>query len=440
MFFPGACTAGEIDPGEKTGTEAEPERKGPLKDLPSEEGPHIAKIRAMKDNSWLDLGPAKDDPEWGEAKGRGWCGKMPYAPDLRGAFLYGEGRHGGTTQRKGKTYYNDDLFFYDINANRWVCVYPGMEVGKYNLTINEDGFEVNAEGNPVPVAVFVHSYTYMTYDTDRKMFMHMWRPSGYWRKPFPKRVALVEKNGDKLNGIGRDWSTINQASPWMYDTTAGHWRRYKTKSQTPGKGSGALFYIEHLKKCCFFPKKGAGVSFYDPEENDWQAAKSSGPLPPRPGDAPSCYDSKRRRVYIGMGAYPSEFEGPKNQNRVWAFDIEGSTWIDLKATGELPPVAGGVSGCSTTKMHYDSANDAIIFISVREDANNSLETRGIYAYSPDENKWEKAAGSFPESWEPRAGTHTFYDPELNAHFIYRVRDKRLVFVYRYKNPQKTEKD
>ncbi|MHC4916729.1 MAG: hypothetical protein ACYTGB_14685, partial [Planctomycetota bacterium] len=302
--------------------ETKPQRKGPLRDLPSAEAPHVAKIRGMGEDSWLNLGVVPDDPEWGVAKGRRWCGRMPFAPDLRGAFLYGEGRHGGTTKRKGKEYYNDDLFFYDINANRWVCVYPGMELGTYNMTINKDGFEVNEEGNPVPMGIFVHSYTYLTYDTDRKMFMHMWRPSGYWPKKMPKRVELVDKNVKKLNGIGRNWSAINEASPWMYDTVAGHWRRRRTKSETPGSGAGALLYIEHLKKCFFLEKKNSSVHFYDPAQNDWQAAKASGPRPPRPGDAPSCYDSKRRRVYVGMGAYPSKFEGPKNQNRVWAFDIE----------------------------------------------------------------------------------------------------------------------
>ncbi len=65
---------------------------GPLKDLPRAEGEHLKKIIAMKENSWLELGPARTDPKWGAAKSRDWCGRMPFAPDLRGAFPYGEGR------------------------------------------------------------------------------------------------------------------------------------------------------------------------------------------------------------------------------------------------------------------------------------------------------------------------------------------------------------
>ena len=90
LLYTGTVTAADADKAA---------RKGPLKDLPSPEGPHIAKIKAMGDNSWLDLGVVPPDPEWGEAVGRAWCGTMPFAPDLHGAFLYGEGRHGATTMR-----------------------------------------------------------------------------------------------------------------------------------------------------------------------------------------------------------------------------------------------------------------------------------------------------------------------------------------------------
>ena len=34
--------------------------------------------------------------------------------------------------RNGKRFYNDDLFFYDVNAHRWICIHPGEEFGKYH--------------------------------------------------------------------------------------------------------------------------------------------------------------------------------------------------------------------------------------------------------------------------------------------------------------------
>src|SRR5438132_1285247 len=69
-------------------------RQGPLAGLPSKPGPHIDKIKALGNNEWLDLGAPAADPLWGKARGRSWGAKMPYAPDLQGAFLAGQGVHG----------------------------------------------------------------------------------------------------------------------------------------------------------------------------------------------------------------------------------------------------------------------------------------------------------------------------------------------------------
>jgi hypothetical protein len=68
-----------------------PKPTGPLAGLPSKPGQHVARIEALGDDAWLDLGSAKADPRWGKARGRSWSSRMPYAPDLRGAFLFGEG-------------------------------------------------------------------------------------------------------------------------------------------------------------------------------------------------------------------------------------------------------------------------------------------------------------------------------------------------------------
>src|SRR5271155_2758 len=76
------------------GSGKQDERKGPLASLPSVPGPHIQKIKAMADNTWLKLGVPAADPKWGTARGRSWAAIMPYAPELRAAFLYGEGVHG----------------------------------------------------------------------------------------------------------------------------------------------------------------------------------------------------------------------------------------------------------------------------------------------------------------------------------------------------------
>jgi hypothetical protein len=91
---------------------AGPEAKGPLAGRPSQPGPHLEKAKALGDNAWLNLGKPAPDPKYGvRAQARGWGRKMAFAPDLRGAFLYGEGVHGGVTQRGSRIYYNCDSYF-----------------------------------------------------------------------------------------------------------------------------------------------------------------------------------------------------------------------------------------------------------------------------------------------------------------------------------------
>ena len=124
-------------------------REGPLAELPSKLGEHLAKIKALKQGEWLELGPPKADPKWGRARGRSWTAKMPLAPKLRGAFLFGQGVHGYV---KPNGHYMDDLWFYDINAHRWICCYPGANTNTLKLSINKDGFETNGDGEPIPVA------------------------------------------------------------------------------------------------------------------------------------------------------------------------------------------------------------------------------------------------------------------------------------------------
>ena len=79
-----ACSAS----GVTRGAGQSPERRGPLSALPSRPGPHVDKIKALKDNSWLELGPPTADPKWGRARGRSWTSQMPLAAELPGAFLH----------------------------------------------------------------------------------------------------------------------------------------------------------------------------------------------------------------------------------------------------------------------------------------------------------------------------------------------------------------
>jgi len=201
FLFAGSSSAGEA---------RKAERKGPLAGLPSAPGAHLAKVKALGDNQWLELGSPKADPKWGKACGRSWSPRAAFAPDLGGAFFFGEGPH-GMVKPNGR--YMDDLWFYDVNAHRWVCVYPGIDVKKYGeIKLNKDGFESTPDGNPLPIASMVHAYSMITYDTGRKLFMSVPCPGAYWKR-IEGRKAFFTKNKGKVNE--------KRAGPWIYDTVRG---------------------------------------------------------------------------------------------------------------------------------------------------------------------------------------------------------------------------
>jgi len=181
-----------------------PRAQSPLAALPSDGGPHIARIKALDDNSWLELGPPAPDPKWGRARGRSWTSEMPLAPELRGAFLRGEGQHGYT---KPDGHYMDDLWFYDINAHRWICCYPGAPTKTVRLQINTDGFEATQDGDLVPVAQQVHGYEINTYDADGKRLMMMPNTHPYWEKPIPQRKEMAPDGFNKWDLCERPFGT-----------------------------------------------------------------------------------------------------------------------------------------------------------------------------------------------------------------------------------------
>ncbi len=142
----------------------------PLGGLPGAEGPHAAAIRYLGDRGWIELGRPAPDPAWGRAPGRSWCCTMPFAPALRGAFLYGEGQH-GFVKPDGR--YMDDLWFYDLNGHRWICVHPGTDAKDPGLATDAEGFPADRLGRRTPVSLAVHAYDLLTFDDERRRLMIM---------------------------------------------------------------------------------------------------------------------------------------------------------------------------------------------------------------------------------------------------------------------------
>jgi len=385
-----------------SGRPAKGERKGPLSTLPSAPGPHVAKVKAMKDNSWLELPAPKPDPKWGAARGRSWSCRMPYAPGLGGAFIFGNGPHGAMF--KGN-HYGDELYFYDANAHAWICVYPGFDVTRYGeVKINADGFE-EIDGHPTPIALMVHSYTMLTYDTHRRRFMCTPATnSDYWGRRIPKRYELHKSPAGKLNR--------RHASPWIWQADTGRWTRFKTKTPNPGHRPpyGCLQYLPWARKAFYYKCRSKLAFYYDPDANDMTA----------------CLDVKRKRLYFGGGGYPVVEKGA---NALWVYDFATDSFIDAKPTGAP---CGGSNSYSTNiaMMHFDVANDVVVLLRVK----GTAQQRGVFVYDPKTSGWTTATTEIPRDLQVRQDSG-FYHPGWNAHVIYGARDGRTdgkMYVYRYK--------
>jgi hypothetical protein len=389
--------------------------RSPLAGLPSPAGAHVAKTAELADNTWLELRAPAADAKWGRARGRSWTAKMAFAPELRGAFLIGEGVHG---YAKPDGHYMDDLWFYDIPGHRWICCYPGAESKTLRLSINADGFEVDAAGQVVPVAQLAHGYEMSTYDTDRRVFLCIPNGHSYWETHLPQRKSwLVEPRAN--------------ASPWLWNPATGAWARYRTEGDGPPSSYGDNLIYVPSRKQVFFCHSSSDVWFYDAESNRWTRKEPTGPPPPFGIDGTCCYDAKRDRIYLGGGAYPV---APDGTNAFWIYDLKTDAWVDPQPRGN--PCRGSNSYATLNAlMLYDSVNDVVLLLRHSNFYEDTRQHVGVFVYDPEANAWTEA-GSVPDALafnqKPKNG---FYDPELNAVFIHTADDSEddgIIWAYRFR--------
>jgi len=402
------------------GDRATAQGKPPLAGLPSAPGKHIERIKALADNTWLNLGSPAADPKWGKGRGRSWSARMAYAPDLGAAFLFGEGVHAWWNKQNKR--YMDDLFAYDIMSHRWICAHPGTEVTAVKLKLDRNGFEVDEHGRPVPVAQLSHGYEQLTYDSDRKRFMFMPGASQDWQaSPFGKRRLAWGVKGQGLP---------NGCSPWLYDVRSGQWDLQKVAGPAPAHSATplgrTLVYVPSIKKTFFWNPPLQEAWLYDPQKNAWSNLKPKGLPAAIAIDKVACLDPKRQRIYLG---------GNKG---LWCYDLKTNAFVDLKPKGRPPQTSDGyVYGPYSTSravMNYDAANDVVVlFYHDNVGTNTARKERGIFVYDPAANAWGEAPLPVPKEFCKCPSS--FYDPVLNVHFIHCAGDSAddgVMLVYRYK--------
>ncbi|MHC4915887.1 MAG: Kelch repeat-containing protein [Planctomycetota bacterium] len=388
--------------------------RGPLRGLPSAPGAHLARVKALGANSWLDLGSPAPDPKWGKARGRSWSPKMVPVPDLRGAFVAGQGVHGFV---KPDGHYQDDLFFYDINAHRWVCVYPGADVKNISLKVNGEGFEVDKDGQPIPVAWCGHMYQDITYNPDEKKLMFMDNGDPYWKKPLARRLKWLE--GKKL---------AHRSTPWYWNTVTGKFERRVCSEHPPRHGYGkVLIYVGGGRSFYWRGMPWKSVWFHDHRTSKWTEVKPAGDFPPWGAYVNACYDAKRRRIYLGGRGG----KGVKPEDNLYVYDIAAKTWANPKPKGARLAFFANNAAC----MYFDSASDVVTVFA--RSSRKYGEDLGVHVYDPAANEWREPLPMPPavKQRTVRRAWSGFYDAELNAHFLHAAGDSRdngTMLVYRYR--------
>jgi hypothetical protein len=394
--------------------------KGLLAELPGKPGAHIEKIKALDDNQWLNLGAPAADPKWGKARGSAWGAKaLLLAPDKRGAFLFGEGVHAYV---KPDGHIMDDLWFYDINAHAWLCLYPGTNTRTFNqrvkageLKIDPHGLLRDKDGQAIPVHTSLHAWGHLAYDSDRKKFA--FATGNGLNRYFLGGEKQMDEGLQLLEEQIKDKKKPAAFSPWFYDVASGKFERSPTNTPTTGNAGGfpQFHYLPAKKQ--FLAVGSDTVAMFDPAKNEWSDAKPRGPKP-KGYDCPGCYDSKRNRVYRNDG------DGEKGKG-LTAYDVESNTWIELEPKGDAPE-AMNTNGAF---YEYDPVRDLVVVIQMRG------KTPGVFTYNPQTNTWA-APLPFPgDGPKFRFAANTCYDRELNAYFCHVANDSSddgVMWVYRYK--------
>jgi hypothetical protein len=395
---------------------AEDKEENPLSALPSKpDQGHIAKIKALGDNSWVILGqaePCKRFPRKSIARGRSWCSKLAYAPDLGGAFFCGTGVHGAAPEG----YYMDDLWFYNANAHKWICLYPGADPKTLKLHLDKNGFEVNEKGDHIPVSYLSHAYNNITYDTDLKKYFIFWTQCPWWGKVLPQRWEWLNVEKRSYGNSGK--IIPDGKHPLFWDVKTGKWeRRFVTGKGPGGRFEGVMEYIPS-KKQTFRLHRGS-VYFYNYAKNEW--IDSGAKRVPFKYDSNGCFDPKAEKVYVAKAKL------------FYVYDVKTNTWTEIKAEGQ-PENLGATNGF---QLYFDTENNIVLW---------HKKGGSIVIYDPKINKWKDMGNTTPKIPWKRYNSkymnwHGFYNPELNAHLFYLAGDSGLNdanwLAYRYK--QKKEK-
>ncbi|MAG55269.1 MAG: hypothetical protein CMJ83_03175 [Planctomycetes bacterium] len=380
------------------------DRRGPLAGLPSSAGAHIAQIQGLAPGAWLDLGVPAPDPVHGLATGRAFTPRMPWSSALGGAFFTGEGQHGFVNPNTGR--YVDDVWFYDLYAHRWIVVKPGSHVATLSLSLNQDGFEVDAQGELVPVAQLGHGYEFVTFDETSRRFYMQPVPNTFWVPHMPQRLNWLPSSGFPLS---------QYRSPWVFDTVSGTWDRRPPGAAAPTFNTSsrgiAAQWVGSENKVWVFDESAANQSriwWFDTMAMEWSETATATPGPGIGGNGVTCQDVAGGAIwYYGV-------ETASGVARLWRYDVATRAWALASSSG-VPP-ASSIYTTGFAALTYDAARDVVLL----RMAQGGTTPPVFHPFDPATGAWEAPFSPPPSmaSFFAWTSVNATYVPELDVHLFH----------------------
>lgn len=404
----------------------------PLAGLPSAPGPTIPLIEAMDDNSWLCLGTPGLDSAQVRAGREGWAyahawgsRSMIYAPRYRGVFHTGEAWHAYV---KSDGFGGDDYWFYDINGNRWICLYPGTDVHHFNdavtsglLSVDTLGRAVDTAGQPVPGHLLIHSWGNLTYDTRRDKFV--FDAGGPFGRYYMPGLDIINPGLTALEAQGLN-KTGYTFGPWAYNPQTGKFERDLAANARIGSGGfGQFMYDPALD--VYVSIGGGGVAYFDPATGLSRSVSLNGVIPGG-YEYGGVYDSRRDRFYLGDA--PSHF---------FCYDVATETGTDISGPQVAPYTTSSLGVMDPGgSLDYDSLSDVVLGF--------AWNTRMLLLFDPETQVWVDAM-PFDPAFSSALTPCAFYDPVLGVHFIYQAGaggngNDGIMWVYKFRNKATVDKE
>jgi hypothetical protein len=385
---------------------------GEAAEPPAGDGALKAKLAALGDNSWVNLGlglrggqevPAVFDQANGLFFKYGGC--CDATPPVKISFPKGDPRHPNG--------YSNSCWAVDVKAGQW------RQIREYDCSWPTDrpanGCSRMYAYDSKRALIWMYcgisdgggggnNYDLWTYDGAKDTFKQ-------WNAANPAKLK-----SDSAPGCVFVYDSAHDLliMPWgettrVYDPNKNAWEDRKTPGGPPPPGHYGNMVFEPVKKRVIYP---VGM-----KTGKWQEGKE------RPASTPTAVWRGGKRQVEGKTVRGSE----EYAFSTWAFDVEASSWRKLELKPEEQPSPRWRFGIT-----WDALNKVVLLVAGSSDTWDDKEEyrNDVWAFDPAADKWTemKAAGGPPV--HDRECRHCAYDEADNA--VLFLTAKAGLWAYRYK--------